>query len=69
MKSSRDDEKINKEIQQGREEQGLSVPCISATTEPDLQGACLENYETLPKQDNSSTGKDIEPIFENEDDL
>ncbi len=28
----------------------------------------MENYENLPKQDNSSTGKDTEPTFENEDD-
>jgi hypothetical protein len=68
MKSSRDDEKIGKEIQ-SREEQGPSVPSISAITDPDLKRAFLKNYKTLPKQDNSSTGQDIEPTFENEDDL
>jgi hypothetical protein len=45
------------------------VTSISATTDPDLQGAFLENYENLPKQNNSSTEKDIRPIFENKDDL
>jgi hypothetical protein len=34
-----------------------------------LQGALLEKYEKLPKQDNSSTGKGTEPTFANEVDL
>jgi hypothetical protein len=67
--SSRDEEKIDDEIQQGSEEQGALVANISATTNPDLQGAFLKNYENLPKQDNSSTEKDTGPIFENKGDL
>jgi hypothetical protein len=45
------------------------VASISATTDPDLQGAFLLNYKNLPKQDNSSTEKDTEPIIKNENGL
>jgi len=42
------------------------VASISATTDPNLQGGLLVNYKNLPKQDNSSTEKDTEPIIKNE---